>query len=173
MFYPVDLRPRYDAAEQPPKRRRISSRFTFFLKRIAPTAAFGSALLHPAIVFSAFVEELPPLAWFFVLGGVSVGVCVFGWLTRDVVIFDLADEIIDEGDSLLVRKENREERIHLSNLDSVRCNIFFFPDKVTLILKKPSGFGQEIAFLQRLFIPHFKSPIIQDLIDRIDAKRAD
>jgi len=149
--------------------QRISSRNTFFLKRIAPIIAFVGLLLFLAL---PFIGGRPPLAWAFVSAGILAFVGVVGWFILKKMIFNLADEVFDDGDTLLVRNQGREERIQLSEIAAVRCNKFFPPDKVTLILKESGGFGKEIAFLQPAFVPLVNAPVIQSLINRIEAKRA-
>ena len=89
------------------------------------------------------------------------------------VISGLVDEVVDEGDALLVRNDHREERISLSDIAKVRYGSLFNPGKVTLTLSKPGAFGTEIAFLPPTrFFPFAGSPAIQGLIKRVEATRA-
>jgi hypothetical protein len=46
------------------------------------------------------------------------------------------------------------------------------PPRVTLTLRQPSIFGTEVSFSAPVrFIPFAKSPLVEDLIRRVDAAR--
>ena len=89
-------------------------------------------------------------------------------------VFDLVDEVWDDGNHLIVRNGKQEERIPLStimNVNYMRAN----PPRITLTLRKPCHFGNEITFSpvtrNMWFKPFSKNPIVQELIERIDAAR--
>ena len=99
---------------------------------------------------------------------------VIGYFVMKKLVFDLADEVSDDGDSLVVRFGIEEERIPLSQIMNVSYSYMSNPARVTLTLRTPGRFGKEITFSPpQRFVPFAKSPIIADLIERIDAARGD
>jgi hypothetical protein len=96
----------------------------------------------------------------------------FAYLIMKKLVFDLVDEVWDDGDSLIVRNAGREERIPLTEIRNVSYSVLVNPPRVTLSLRQPTNFGSEVTFCAPLqLVPFSTSPIINKLIDRIDAKR--
>ena len=88
------------------------------------------------------------------------------------LVFDLADEVLDDGDALIIRNREVEERVAFSDVINVSYSPFMNPPRVTLSLKKPGLFGDQVSFCApAMLVPFSTSPIIDDLIKRIDAKR--
>jgi hypothetical protein len=86
--------------------------------------------------------------------------------------FNLVDEVFDLGDALLVRNGGQEERIALADIKNVNFFPYMSPPQVTLSLRRPSVFGERIVFCAPArLIPLSTSPMIEKLIDRIDAAR--
>jgi hypothetical protein len=101
-----------------------------------------------------------------------VAFAAFSYFLLKKMVFDLADEVFDAGDSLIVRFGSEQERILLSQIINVSYSYVTNPARVTLTLRTPGRFGKEITFMPpQRFIPFAKSPIVADLIDRIDAAR--
>jgi hypothetical protein len=150
--------------------RRISSRGTFWYKRIFPIVWFGVLALFIVIdvftsTFSYGTQEVP-----FII--VPAVMAVIGYVIMKKLIFDLADQVWDDGAALVVRDKGREDRIALSNIMNVSYSPLTNPPRVTLTLRQPSNFGAEISFIAPVrFIPFAKSPLIEDLIRRVDAAR--
>jgi hypothetical protein len=153
--------------------RRISSKTTFFYKRIFPIIWFG---------FLVFFMATPFLApW---IGGTTSGspigflllpafMIVAGYFMMKRLVFDLVDEVLDAGDALLIRNGHIEERIALSDIINVGYSPIANPPRVTLSLRNPSMFGDQVSFCAPVsLMPSFStSPIIGELIKRIDAAR--
>ena len=98
---------------------------------------------------------------------------VFGYFFMKKLIFDLVDEVWDMGDELIIKNKGREDRIALSAIINVSCSVFTNPPRVTLTLRDRGIFGREITFCAPVrLLPFSKSPIIDDLIERIDKKRS-
>ncbi len=101
-----------------------------------------------------------------------VFMAIFGYVIMKKLVFDLADEVWDTGDALLVKNKNEEELIPLTNIINVSYSVMVNPPRVTLTLRQPCRFGKEVSFSPPVrFVPFSKSPIIAELIERIDAKR--
>jgi hypothetical protein len=81
--------------------------------------------------------------------------------------------VFDVGDALLVRNGGREERMALADIKNVNYSPYMSPPQVTLSLRRPTVFGDTIVFCAPTrLVPLSSSPIIEKLIDRIDAVRA-
>ena len=87
-------------------------------------------------------------------------------------MFNLADEVWDDGSALIVKNKGQDDRIALSNIINVSYSPLINPPLVTLMLRQPSVFGTEISFSAPVrFMPFTKSPLLEDLIRRVDAAR--
>lgn len=149
--------------------QQISSRNTFIFKRIFPLLWFGFlALFIGLILFTKDSEGGPPL---FVLA-VPVLMGLFGWFMMKKMVWDLADKVLDAGDSLVIRFGNEQEQIPLSNIINVSYSYMMSPPRVTLTLRMAGRFGDEVSFSPpQSFIPFAKSPIIVELIHRVNVAR--
>jgi len=149
---------------------RISSRATFFYKRITPIFWFGFLALFIAVplVVGSSTGRYPPPPFFIV----PVVMAVIGYFFMKKLIFDLVDEVWDAGDALVVKNKDQEDRVALSNIMNVSYSPFMNPPRVSLRLRRPCAFGTEVAFCAPLrFIPFAGNPIVDELIRRIDATR--
>lgn len=96
----------------------------------------------------------------------------FGYFLMKNLIFNLVDAVWDLGTELLVKNNGRETRIALREIINVSYSALTNPQRVTLTLRQPSIFGKEVTFAApTVWIPFAKSPIIEDLIHRVDAAR--
>ena len=134
---------------------------TFFYKRVFPVIWFGFLALFIAVPFFSFSNAghsaMPPLEFYFVL---------------KKLVFDLVDEVWDDGASLLIRNRGDEARVNLSDIKNVSYSPFINPPRVTLSLRTPTVFGDEITFnAPTRFMPFSPSSIIKELINRIDLAR--
>jgi hypothetical protein len=147
--------------------RRLSSRMTFYYKRVFPVVWFGFLAFFMAAPLLTG-GKAPPLN--FIL--IPLAMMVFGYFFMKKLIFDLADEVVDAGDALIVRNADREQRIALSNVINISYSPFANPPRVTLLLRTPSVFGDQVSFCAPArFIPFSRSPAIDDLIQRVVASR--
>ena len=148
--------------------KRIASS-PFFFKWIFPVIWFGFlAFFAISSLLGHSSDNTLALPFFIVL--IAMG--VFGYLLLKKLVFDLADEVSDAGDYLVVRFGNVEDRIALANIINVSYSIMINPPRVTLTLRQPSRFGKEVSFSPPVsWVPFSKSPIIAELIERIDAAR--
>jgi hypothetical protein len=150
--------------------RRISSRWTFFYKFIFPLIWFGFIivfLIVAVVVPTRSGQALPIPALI-----VPIIMGVIGYSLMKKMIFNLADEVWDDGNALVVKKSGQEEHIALSDIKNVNYSTMTSPPRVVLSLRRPSVFGDQVAFCAPIrFIPFSTSPLIDDLIERIDAAR--
>lgn len=148
---------------------RISSRSTFFYKRVFPLFWFGFILFFVGTglwgTSRAHGARIPFLA-------VPVVMMVIGFVLFRRLIFDLMDEVWDDGYALVVRNAGTEERIALKNIINVGFSTMTNPERVTLTLREPCLLGKEITFSPpRRFLTLSRSPIIGELIERVDQAR--
>jgi hypothetical protein len=128
--------------------RRISSNWTFFYKRIFPAIWFAVLFLFFGISLLAGKTPLPVLI-------MPLGMMAIGYFMMKKLVFNLVDEVWDDGD-----------------IKNVNYSPFVNPPRVTLALRRQSTFGDQITFCAPVhFAPWTASPIINDLIDRIDRAR--
>ncbi len=149
--------------------RRISSKTTFLHKRIFPVVWFG---LLAVFIVVALIAGLGDRRQSLIFLLVPIFMAAFGYVIMKKLVFDLVDEVWDDGTSLLIRNGGREDRIALPNIMNVSYSPLINPQRVTLMLRKPSIFGTEVTFIAPVrFTPFAKSPVIEDLIRRVDATR--
>lgn len=150
--------------------KKISSGSITFYKRIFPLLWFGGLVgfFVTGVMRAAVAEGM----WMVV--AMPVLMTAFGFFLMKKVIWDLADEVEDHGDSLRVRKGGEEERIPLGNIMNVNASTNMSPQRITLRLVRPGRFGAEVAFIPAMqfsFNPFAKNPVAEDLIVRVDRAR--
>ena len=146
----------------------ISSGQTFFLKKVVPLFWFGFLVLF-------FVIGMMGNAWkdpMFFIGPIFM--VVIGFVVMRMLIWNLADEVRDGGDYLLVRRGGKEERLPLSNVMNVGMSQFSNPRRLTLRLRKPGVLGDEVVFIPKSGFqlnPFARNKVAEDLIVRVDRLR--
>ncbi len=148
---------------------KISSRFTYWNKRVVPLLWFGFLAIFVATTFVHGVIATDFM--FFVMPCVMA---VFGYFVMKKLVWDLMDEVYDGGDYLLVKNRGSEGRIALSNIMNVSATTYMNPARIVLRLRERSQFGSEIAFspaYKFTLNPFAKNPVAEDLIVRVDRAR--
>ena len=149
---------------------KISSAWTSFYKRVFPIMWFGFLAFFMFTALAGGVLRKSPI---FMLGPILMA--VIGYFMMKNMVWILADEVYDCGDSLLVRNGPDEDRIALSNVMNVSATTLINPPRVTLRLVEPSRFGDEITFSPQVGIrlnAFAKVPVVEDLIVRVDRARS-
>lgn len=151
--------------------RRISSRLTFYHKRVFPAVWFGSVLCVLLITVVAGIRSfrLSFLGAWLVLLLMLPG----GYLVMRHLVLDMVDDVWDAGDHLIVKNRHEEVRIPISDIVNVDSGGRGNPSRVTLMLRQPCRFGKQVSFAPkgaRLF-PFAKNPLVEELITRIDVLR--
>ncbi len=96
----------------------------------------------------------------------------FGYFIMKKLVFDLVDEVWDDGNSLVVKNRGQQQRVALSDIKNVNYSPFVNPPRVTLALRRPTVFGDQITFGAPVtLVPFSTSPVIADLIERVDLAR--
>ncbi len=120
--------------------KKISASNTF-QRKIFPFLWFG---ILGVVFFSMLfgrVYRQTPLALI-----VPIAMGVFGYFLMKNLIFDLVDEVYDDGDSLVVKKGSEEERVALSNIMNVGASTMTNPPRISLRLVTPEGSDRKSCF---------------------------
>lgn len=118
----------------------ISSRWTWWTKRITPLVVFAGI---PSILLLPKDEGFGG-AKGYLMCAVLFAVGVFSWWW---FVLDLADEVEDHGDWLVVRRGGVEDKVPLSNIMLVKDSGRGDSPRIVLRLVVPGRFGRVIAFM--------------------------
>ena len=94
----------------------------------------------------------------------------FFFLIMRKLVWDLADEVWDGGDHLVVKIGDQSESVPLANIMNVSASTLVNPPRVTLRLVNPGRFGQEISFSplrNSVLNPFARNAVADDLIERV------
>ena len=150
--------------------KTISSKQTFFIKKVFPAIWVGFIVFF---VITAIAEGAVRKAPVFLAGPVFM--LVIGFVVFKKFLWDLADEVIDGGDFLIVRRGGVKERVQLSDIMNISMSQFTNPPRLSLRLRKSSKFGDEIVFSPpraSMWNPFARNAIAEDLIQRVDRARS-
>lgn len=154
----------------PPGARRVSSSMTYFNKRVLPLLFFGMLLAFAGLGAAALRAKPDPVLLPILL--IPAFVAVLAYFILKKLVFDLVDEVWDAGDALFVKNGGVLDRIPLTNVVNVSYTVVVNPPRVTLLLRQPCRFGREVTFSPLIrFKPFAHHPLIDDLIQRVDAAR--
>lgn len=150
--------------------RKISSRSTFFSKKLFPVLWFGFLAFFVAVGIATKAFTKDPM---FALGPLFM--MAIGFIVMKKLVFDLMDEVYDCGDTLLVKNAHQQQTIPLGDIINVSVSTNTNPPRITLRLANPGIFGADVAFSPVgafTFNPFAKNPIAEELIARVDQARA-
>lgn len=144
---------------------KIISGSTTFEKRTFPIIWFGFLTFMVVIIVTTngFVSAVFP-----------IGMMVFGYFLFKNMSWDLADEVIDQGDSLLFRKGSLEQTVLLKDIINISYTHLNSPERVSLYLRENGPIGNELSFKpvsKSKFNPFAKSPVVEELIHRVDSAK--
>ena len=149
---------------QPPTRRLSIG--TLFYKRVFPwvfMAASALALITAARTATRGGESAAEyLLW--------AALSVIAYFVVRLIGSELADEVLDGGDHLIVRKDGIVEHIPLAEIEAVKESIWRRqPPQIELVLKAPGKLGRVIAFVPTNYtlVPLMRSPLTYELRDRV------
>jgi hypothetical protein len=146
---------------------RISSPWTRFIKWASPVCWLGG--------LGYFLADSARQGTLDTLGVALLAVLTVGGLVlMKLFIWNLADEVYDCGDSLLVRRGRIEESVPFSGIKDVALALFSRPPRITLKLVTPGKFGRAIVFTppsspgREIF---GRNPIAEDLKAKVQRAR--
>jgi hypothetical protein len=149
--------------------KKLSSKSTFFYKRIFPAIWFG--FLAFFILLGLFADRKDSSADIMIFVG-PVFMAVIGYFLMKYLVFDLVDEVYEEGSSLVFKKNGKTVLVNLTDIKNVSYSVLVNPPRVTLSLRCKTEFGDELSFSPPAsLIPFKRNQEILELIDRIDRAR--
>ena len=154
--------------------KKISSDWTAFYKKVFPVVWFGFIALFVTMAFThgAAFKGGPPflIAPCFML--------VVGYIVMRKLVWDLVDEVYDDGDFLMIKNRGREHRLALAEIMNVSGSLNVNPPRITLRIANAGGagpLGSEVSFSPKkefTLNPFAKNPIFEDLVVRVDRARS-
>jgi hypothetical protein len=143
---------------------------TFVFKKLFPAFWFGFLLL--SFVLSVYQNQWARDPTFFAVLPLMV---LFGIFAFRKWLWPLADEVRDGGSFLVVRKGGTEQRVMLTDIINVDMSSLTKPRRLSLRLRTPGKFGDEILFLPKMsglqLNPFSRNPVAEALIKRVDVAR--
>ena len=166
----LQARPDYDCSTYSKIMKIISSKGTFYYKRIFPAVWFGFLVIFILLAFIGGAFDRGPKLPLII---VPLAMAVFGYFIMKKLVFDLMDEVIDEGSFyVLVKNKNTEERIDYQNIKNISYTVMTNPNRVTLSLRSPCRFGKEVSFSPPMsWVPFRENKDIIELINKVDKIR--
>lgn len=149
--------------------QQISSGQTTAVKRLFPAFWTGLVLVFALGAVAGHARLELTLILLLLASAAVIGRLVFRKL-----VWDLADDVIDGGDHLLVRRGNVAERVSLANVLNVSVIPIANPLRVSLRLYRPGRLGDKVVFIPRSksrFNPFARSRVAESLIARVEHLR--
>lgn len=141
---------------------------TFYFKKLFPSVWFGFlAFFVIAAAASGAMSES------FLFAVVPIFMAVFGFIFFKKLLWDLADEVYDNGDSLLFRKGNKEQRVFLKDIVNISYTQMQSPERVVIQVRENGEIGKELVFNPPIRFNVFsQNPIVSELINRADRAKS-
>jgi hypothetical protein len=146
--------------------KRLSSKSTYFNKRIFPIILWVFIALFLCLgIYLTITRGGRGIAFI----SAPVFMSFIGFHVMKKYIWDLVDEVYDEGETLLFRNKGKEARVSLKEIRNVVYNVKSNPNRVTLTIRYRTELGEELSFSPPAgWIPFKKNADIEDLTARID-----
>lgn len=146
--------------------RKISSSMTVWHKRLFPAIWFGMFALY--FLFALQHRPLQPVAL-----AIGPAMMLFGFLVMRTYVWDLADEVLDYGDRLVIRKGALRQTLPLREVAQLQITRNTNPIRLTLTPAAPGVLGDKIVFVPLFayasWVPFIRHPLGKELEDRIAA----
>lgn len=140
---------------------------TFYFKKLFPSIWFGFLAIFLITSLAGGAAEASIM---FLL--MPIFMAAFGFFLFKKLVWDLADEVYDEGEALVFRKDGKEQRVQLKDIINISYAQTNSPERVVLQVRSQGAIGKELAFNPPMrFKPFSKNPIIIELIERVDRAR--
>lgn len=145
--------------------KKLSSDKTFLHKTVYPVFMLAIALVMLGILVGyMFREQQFSLL---VVGFIGLAM-VYVYTEYRKRAVGLVDEVWDDGDSLLVKNGDQQERIAIANIAKIKYGGIGNSHFVLLTLHEPCVFGNELRFVPpRKVFQFFKNRAVVDLAIRI------
>jgi hypothetical protein len=146
--------------------RLLSSRMTFFYKRIFPPLWIITFSVITFLVWFSGCQTDASMKWITLLGLTGGSLFVF-WYSARLKTVRL------QGDNLIVSDYRSEELIPLQQIEEVKETRIWNPKLIKLYLVRSGQWGDEIVFIApiRLQFVFSNHPLVKELQDMIREKR--
>ncbi|MCP5381044.1 MAG: hypothetical protein H6912_01620 [Kordiimonadaceae bacterium] len=148
--------------------KRLSSTTTFIIKKVFPAFWFGFLSLFFLFAVATITTEgasyktIPLIV-------TPIVMAAFGYFLMKKLVFNLIDQVYDEGSTLLVVNAKEEVRISLKDIKNISFQ-YYRPTLVIISVGYNTKFGNKLSFVPAWeFGLYKKNKDVVNLIDRIDA----
>ena len=98
---------------------------------------------------------------------------IFGSVLFKKSVWELADEVYDNGDELVFIKGGNEQHVKLRDIINIGHTQFSSPVRIVVHVRSDGPIGNELAFNPSIRFNLFKkSSLVRDLIERVDRARS-
>lgn len=138
------------------------------MKRVFPPLLY--ACLGIAAILGALEGKASDPTYFLGIAVAAAAVYVF----QRLLVRDTADEVVDLGEYLMVRRGGTRDRIDVANILKVDASVNLSPPLVTLHLVKPGKFGRLVSFIPAggNMNPVGGHPLVAELMRRAHESRS-
>jgi hypothetical protein len=145
---------------------RVSSSYLFISKKVLPAIWFGFIGVALTLVLYFQPEQiLLAVVQLLIVAGITFS-CF------KVFVFDLADEVYDTGNSLIIRFGQKAETISYDQIKSITYFPSEWVSRAIISVKGDCSLGKEIPFCPRWScFDVFKNKVVQDLNERIENRQ--
>ena len=149
--------------------RRVSSRLTPLYKWAFPVMWF--VILAAMVMVALMVPGADSFQRVMSLA-TAIFMAVFGYFIFRKLVFDLVDEVVDEGDLLVVKNRGKSDRIALSDIRNVSYSALINPARVTLVVAQAQRFRRRGDLLRSALSRAVCVASDHQQADRADRRRA-
>ena len=144
---------------------------TFYFKVLFPTIWVGGLLvIFGMILFGPKPEDAGPLDTIVPLMMMGF-MMVVGLVSFKKLLWSCVDQVHDAGDSFVFRKGGIEQRVALIDVVNISYSVGS-PSRATIRIRHAGSLGKDLSFfLPARMNPMAKAPLLDDLIDRVDAAK--
>lgn len=138
--------------------------------------AFLIKWLLPAL-FIAFLGLLQIIFYITAEGGPLIfllGTALFIFLCYKGGLWSLADSVYDNGNELIFRKKNKEQRVNLRDISNVSYSGHTSPQRIEIHTRTEGATGKKVlSFIPplRIISSRKNHPLVLELIERVDRAR--
>jgi len=145
---------------------------TFYFKKLFPTFWFGFLAFIVATSFSIGGKGDEPAFASLIFLAAPVFMAVFGYFLFKKLVWDLADKVYDHGDFLEFHRGGKVQRVPIDEIVNISFSQMSAPERVMIRTRSSGPIGNELVFMppSRL-IPFSRSPLVDELIERVDRAR--
>ena len=134
-----------------------------------PFPGMALVIVGAMLVGGVFTAPFNAANLLFAMALIGAAIVIQRAVTRN-----LADEIMDGGEYLLVRADGIEEKVMIQDVMTVHRGFGHNPERVILRLRRPSRLGDTIAFIPRgqRWFPFVEHPLVLELRTRAELLRS-